>query len=197
MRILVIGASGTIGGAVTEELARRGHDVLRGSRTGNVRVDIRDPRSIAAMYDTLGKLDAVVCCSGAGAFAPLTELTDEQLESTITDKLLGQVNLVRFGLRNVTDGGVFVLTSGIFSQKPPPGASALAMANGGVESFVRGAALDLPRGIRIGALSPPFITETAEKIGMPTTGTLPAAQAAQAYADFVEGAETGAVIFPS
>lgn len=197
MRALIIGANGTIGSAVADEFSRRGHDVLRGSRSGDVRVDIGDPRSIAAMYDSLGKLDAVVCCAGSGAFAPITELTDEQLEATIASKLVGQVNLVRYGIRNMKDGGVFVLTSGIFSQKPPPGVPALAMANGGVESFVRGAALDLPRGIRIGALSPPFITETAQKLGMPTTGTLAAAEAARAYATFAEGNETGSVIFPA
>jgi NAD(P)-dependent dehydrogenase (short-subunit alcohol dehydrogenase family) len=196
MRVLVVGASGTIGSAVASAFDASGHEVLRGGRQGDVRVDISDARSIATMYEQLGKVDGVVCCAGAGAFASLSDLTDEQIQSTLGGKLLGQVNLVRSGLAHVNDGGVFVLTSGIFSQRPIPGVSALAMANGAIESFVKAAALDLPRGIRIGALSPPFITETAQKMGMPTTGTLSAAEAARAYVAFATGRDTGAVLFP-
>lgn len=195
MRVLVVGATGTIGGAVAEAFEAGGHEVLRASRGGKVNVDMDDPRSIDSMYETVGKLDAVVCCAGNGAFAKLEDLTDDQIEATLRSKLLGQVNLVRKGVRVMNDGGVFVLTSGIFSQHPMPGVPAIAMANGAVESFARAAALDLPRGLRIGAISPPFITETAKKIGMPTDGTLAAAENAKAYVAFVQGDETGKVIF--
>jgi NAD(P)-dependent dehydrogenase (short-subunit alcohol dehydrogenase family) len=161
-----------------------------------VSVDISDPASIRAMYDRVGKVGAVVCCAGSGAFAKLGELSDEQLDFTIRNKLLGQVNLVRLGLDHVEDGGAFVLTAGIFSQRPPPGVPALALVNGALESFARAAALDLSRGIRIGTLSPPFITETAEKMGMPTQGTLTAANNAKAYLAFATGNDTGLVVFP-
>jgi len=195
MKTLVIGATGTIGSAVADAFAAAGHEVLRASRKGDVAVDITDPASIAAMYEGVGKVDAVVSCAGDGAFAKLEDLTDEQIDATLKSKLMGQVNLVRKGIAHVNDGGVFVLTAGIFSRNPPPGVPALAMVNGGLESFARGAALDLPRGIRIGTMSPPFITETAQKMGMPTDGTLSAADNAQAYLAFATGDETGAVIF--
>lgn len=196
MRALVIGATGTIGSAVADAFATAGHEVLRASRNAEVSVDISDPASIRAMYDRVGKVGAVVCCAGSGAFAKLGELSDEQLDFTIRNKLLGQVNLVRLGLDHVEDGGAFVLTAGIFSQRPPPGVPALALVNGALESFARAAALDLPRGIRIGTLSPPFITETAEKMGMPTQGTLTAANNAKAYLAFATGNDTGLVVFP-
>ena len=195
MRLVVVGATGTIGSAVADALETAGHEVLRASRSGEVAVNIDDPASIDAMYESVGEIDGVVCCAGNGAFAALGELTDEQIDETLRSKLLGQVNLVRKGMATVKNGGVFVLTSGIFSQKPMPGVPALAMANGAVESFVRGAALDLPRDLRVGAISPPFIRETAEAMGMPTDGTLPAAENAKAYVAFVEGDQTGEVVF--
>lgn len=195
MKTLVIGATGTIGQAVADAFAADGHEVLRASRNGDVKVDIGDPDSIRQMYAGLENLDAVISCAGQGAFAPLTEVTDDQIQHTLGNKLMGQVNLVRFGIDKMNDGGVFVLTAGIFSRNPPPGVPALAMANGGLESFARAAALDLPRKIRIGTMSPPFITETAEKMGMPTDGTLSAADNALAYLAFAKGNDTGAVVY--
>jgi len=193
MRIVVIGATGTIGAAVADALSAK-HEVLRASRNGSIRVDITKPDSIRAMYADVGKVDAVVSCAGSGAFKALTALTDEDIRATLDDKLMGQVNLVRFGVDHVNDGGVFLLTAGIFSKQPMPGVPALAMVNGALESFARGAALDLPRKIRINTISPPFIKETAEKMGFP--GGLPAADNAKTYVEYVENDATGQVIFP-
>jgi NAD(P)-dependent dehydrogenase (short-subunit alcohol dehydrogenase family) len=195
MKAVVIGASGIIGSAVARAFEEAGHEVLRASRRGEVQVDIADSASIRAMYDTLGTVDAVVCCAGEGTFAKLADLSDEQIQFTLSSKLMGQVNLVREGMDRLADGGVFVLTSGMFSYNPIPGVPALAMANGGIESFGRGAALDLPRGLRIGTICPPFITETAEKMGMSTSGTLSAADNAEYYLRFVEGDDTGVVVY--
>jgi NAD(P)-dependent dehydrogenase (short-subunit alcohol dehydrogenase family) len=193
MRVLVIGATGTIGKAVADAAAGE-HEVLRASRNGNVRVDIADEESIRAMYAAVGKVDAVVACAGSGAFKPLADLTNEDIAFTLGDKLMGQVNLVRHGLDAVNDNGVFLLTAGIFSTKPIPGVPAVAMANGALESFARAAALDLPRGIRINTVSPPFIKETAEAMGM--RGGLPAAENAKTYLRLLTGNETGQVVFP-
>ncbi len=192
MRILVVGATGTIGKPVAEALASR-HEVVRASRTGDPTVDITRPDSIRALYRRLGRLDGVVCCAGSGVMRPLAELTDDEIRSSLADKLMGQVNLVRFGLDHVSDNGVFVLTAGIFSKNPMPGVTPLALANGALESFARAAALDLPRGIRINTISPPFIKETAEKMGLP--GGLAAEENAKAYVALVEGKDTGQVVF--
>jgi NAD(P)-dependent dehydrogenase (short-subunit alcohol dehydrogenase family) len=103
---------------------------------------------------------------------------------------------VRAGLDSVNDGGVFVLTAGIFSTRPWPSTTAIAIANGALESFARAAALDLPRGVRIHTVSPPFINETAAAMGMPQAGQMSAADNAKAYVSLVEGTGTGTVVFP-
>lgn len=194
MRVLVIGATGTIGTAVAEAAEAEGHEVLRASRKGDVQVDISIEESILEMFADLQALDAVICCAGGGAFQPLLELTNEDIQFTLNDKLLSQVNLVRHGVDSMNDGGVFILTAGMFSQKPTTGVSAIAMVNGAVESFARGAALDLPRGIRIHAVSPRLIKETAEKMGM--KGGLPAAEMARFYLALLTEEESGQVVFP-
>lgn len=196
MRAIVVGATGTIGSAVAEAFSAAGDEVLKASRSGELPVDISKPGSIHEMYSRSGTVDAVVCCAGSGAFAALGELTDEQIQKTIASKLMGQVNLVRFGVSHLSDGGVFILTSGIFSQRPIPGVPALALANGAVESFTRGAALDLPRNQRIGTIAPPVITETARKAGISSEGSISAAENAKWYVAFAEGTESGTVLFP-
>ena len=193
MRLVVIGASGVIGSAVTDALNQRGHDVLRASRRGEVKVDIESTSSIKSMYETVGRIDGVVCCAGKGMFKSLTELTDAAIQLSVKSKLISQINLVRSGVTHVNDGGVFVLTAGEFSQRPIPGVPVLAMVNGALESFGRAAALDLPRHIRINVISPPFIKETAEKMNM--KGGLSAVDNAKTYANVVEGKQNGEIIF--
>lgn len=196
MKLVVVGATGTIGSAVTSALEAKGHEVLRASRSSPLSVDIKEPDSIRSLYQEVGRVDGVICCAGNAAFETLLELDEDDIDLSLRDKLMGQVNLVRFGAEHVNDDGVFVLTSGIFSQDPPPGVPAIAMVNGALESFARAAALDLPRGIRINTISPPFITETAREMGMSTEGTLPAEENAKAYVALVEGDRSGDVVFP-
>jgi NAD(P)-dependent dehydrogenase (short-subunit alcohol dehydrogenase family) len=194
MRALVVGATGTIGSAVADALAAAGHEVLRASRQGQISVDLTDPASIRAMYAEVGRVGAVLSCAGMGRMGSLTTLTDEDWAASVADKLMGNVNLVRLGIDSVEDQGVFVLTGGIWSQKPPPGASAIAALNGALESFARAAAQDLPRGIRIVTVSPPWIDESARKMGQ--RGMLSAADNAKAYVAAVTDSATPAVVYP-
>jgi NAD(P)-dependent dehydrogenase (short-subunit alcohol dehydrogenase family) len=194
MRILVVGATGVIGRAVADALAARGHEVLRASRRCELSVDITDAGSIRALYARIGGVDGVVSCAGDAAFKPLLDNTDEDFAMSLRDKLMGQVSLVRFGVEHVNDGGVFVVTAGIYGTKPPPGAVAGAMVNGALESFARAAAQDLPRAIRILTISPPWIKESAAQIG--EDAPLTAAENARSYVEVVEGNATGVVVHP-
>jgi NAD(P)-dependent dehydrogenase (short-subunit alcohol dehydrogenase family) len=196
MRILLVGASGTIGQAVAAALRPR-HDIIEASRhKSHERVDLTDEDSIRFLYHRLGRVDAVVITAGQAAFNPLTELTDADFAFSFRSKLMGQVNLVRIGIDEVTDGGSFTLTSGILAQEPTPGSSAVSLVNAGVEAFVRAAALELPRGLRINVVSPPWVSETLRAMGRDPAGGLPAAEVARSYVESVEGTQTGAVIVP-
>lgn len=193
MKIVVIGATGTIGKAVADALAGR-HEVVRASRHGVVKADIEDAASIERLFATVKDVDAVVCCAGSAAFKPLAALTDEDFQLGLRSKLMGQVNVVRVAMRHLRDGGSITLTSGVLAREPMPGASAISLVNAGVEAFAGGAALELPRRLRVNVVSPPWITETLVALKMDPKGGIPAAVCARAYVAAVEGTETGATL---
>jgi NAD(P)-dependent dehydrogenase (short-subunit alcohol dehydrogenase family) len=197
MRILVIGAHGTIGREIVNALATE-HEIIGASRSGSdLKVDITDPASIAAMYKQAGKLDAVISAAGSGAWKPLDQLTDADFASSLGNKLMGQANVVRYGLANINDGGSITTTSGVLAKNPMPGSAAISLINAGLEGFIRAAALEAPRNIRINVVSPPWVTETLMQMGSTDLSHgLPAATVALAYVRSVTGNETGQVIEP-
>ena len=197
MRILVVGATGTIGSAVATALAAA-HEVVRASHgSTELTVDLGDRESIRALYDRVGKVDAVVCAAGNARFRPLAELTDEDFAFSLGNKLMGQVDLVRLGFDHVLDGGSITLTGGVLARSPMPGSAVVSLVNAGLEGFVRAAALEAPRGIRVNVVSPPWVDETLAKLGMKGVPGLPAELVARAYVRAVTGTENGAVIEPA
>lgn len=194
MRVLLIGATGTIGKAIAAALSPR-HEVLLASRhRAALHVDIADPGSLRGLYAKVGKVDAVISAAGEARFKPLDDLSDADFRFCLDNKLMGQVNVVRYGLDAAADAGSITLTGGVLAQQPSRGGSAISLVNAGLEGFVRAAALEAPRGIRINVVSPPWVTETLQALGMPLQGGSPAAAVAQAYVRSVEGKESGGVL---
>lgn len=193
MKIVIIGSSGTIGRAVAKELEKN-HEIVHAGRNGfDAQVDITSVNSIKDMYKKIGKVDAVISATGGAHFGPVSELTPELNEIGIESKLKGQINLVLLGLDYMNDGGSFTLTTGIMMDDPIPQGASAAMANGGVKAFVKSAAIEMPRGIRINSVSPNVLVESLDKYGefFPGFEAVPAARVALAYKKSVEGAQTG------
>lgn len=196
MRVIVVGATGTIGSAVVAALSAQ-HDVVGvGHTSGAIRVDLTSIESILQLFRTVEAFDALVCAAGRAAFGSLDELKDADFQIGLSNKLMGQVNLVRIGRQYVHDNGSFTLTSGVLSREPMKGSASISMVNAGLEGFARAAALELPRGIRINVVSPPWVTETLIARKMDPSIGLPAATVARAYLAGVEGTATGQTIDP-
>ena len=195
MRIIVIGAGGGLGKAVSVELSVRHEIVGVGRTSGDFHADMREITSLRTVFQKVGKADAIVCTAGCVHFGRWAELTPEKFDIGLRDKLIGQVNVVLAGQEFLSDGGSFTLTSGILSEDPIRYGAAASLVNGALESFVRGAAIELARGLRINAVSPTVIEESMGSFGPYFRGykPVPASDAALAYSKSVEGKQTGQV----
>jgi NAD(P)-dependent dehydrogenase (short-subunit alcohol dehydrogenase family) len=193
MKFLVVGSTGLIGSYVAKALSKHGQ-VIGVSRTTQIKVDVKNAVSIAAMYEQVGKIDAVASCIGKVIYKPITELTYDEYLLGLTDKAMGQVELVRAGINYLSDGGCFTLMTGILARDPIASATVAALANGAIESFTLAAAIDLPRGIRINTVSPSVLVEaTSYHPSFPGYHQVKAVAVADAYVKSIMGKQSGQI----
>ena len=165
MKIIVIGATGTVGKAVAAQLAQRHEIISVGNKSGQFQVDMRDIGQVRALFAKTGKVDAVVVTSGSLHFGPLADFTPEQFQVGLNSKLMGQVNVALVAQEYLNDGGSITLTSGIVAEQPIRNGVSATMVNAAVEGFARGAAIELPRGLRINVVSPNVLEESLDSYG--------------------------------
>jgi len=182
MKILLIGASGSIGKILEPELIKNHDVVMAGRNSGNFRVDIADTNSITKLFEQVQNIDACICVAGDCYTGDLFSLDEEKLNIGIKNKLLGQINLVLIGQKYLNENGSFTLTSGKMADKPVKNNISKAIVNGGLHSFVLATSLELERGIRINAISPGKVSE------------IPAFDLINSYLKSVEGQINGEII---
>ena len=176
-KILVIGAAGLIGGEVVKALGES--ECTRASRNSGERVDISDPKSLAALFERVGELDGIVCTGGAARYKPWDQLNDEDWTFSLANKLMGQVNAVRYGAKSVRPGGAITLTTGLAAQFPAPGSAIITTVNAAVEAFVRTAAAEPSLDVRVNAVSPGWVSETLQAMDRNPSDGIPAAEVAK------------------
>jgi len=196
MRIIVVGATGDIGQAACKELEQRHEIITVGRSGGDYQVDVADMNAVKSLYDTVGAFDAVVSCAGDATFAPLSEIDQEAFMVGLRQKVMGQVNLVLAGLDVIADGGSFTLTSGVLDRDPIRMGTNAATANGALAGFVKSAAIELTRGLRVNVVSPGMLDVSAPRYGAWFQGhkPVPSHDVGLAYVKCVEGALTGQVV---
>jgi len=196
MKILIIGGNGTIGNKVSNHFSKR-HEVLIAGRTsGDVRVDIASSKSIEAMFESIGKVDAIVCIAGEAKWAEFETLTEEDYHIGLRSKLMGQVNLVRIGRKYVNPGGSFTLTTGILADHPVRMTASAAMVNGGIHSFAKAVSLELKDGVRINVVSSGLVEDAVDKYEayFPGHNPIPMWKVVNGYVKSVEGPGNGEII---
>ena len=196
MKILIIGGNGTIGKKVSAHLAKRHEVISAGRKSGDIKFDMEDSTSIKAMYESLGKLDAVVCIAGEAKWAPFESMSEDDFYIGLRSKLMGQVNLVRIGQEYLSKGGSFTLTTGILADYPVVMTTSPAMVNGAIHSFVKAASLELKNEIRINVVSSGLVEDAVDKYEayFPGHNPIPMNKVINGYVRSIEGKRSGEVI---
>ena len=198
MKTIILIGAGMVGQAALSGLGN--HTVVTASRSGrgcDYEVDITDEASIRKLYQQVGEFDAVVNTAGECEYAPVAEMTEAQWMTSIASKMMGQINLVRIGQEYIADGGSFTLISGILNLKPVPLAIADAVTSGAIDTFVKCAGCEMPRGIRVNAINPTILEESWDAYGelMPGFQPVPGRLVGKAFERAVEGFLNGEVIY--
>ena len=196
MKIVLVGASGKIGELVQTAMAGAGHEIVKvGRKSGDFRVDIESRESIRQLYQVVGSFDAVAVAAGEVVFAPLSQLTAENWQFSLGSKLMGQISLVQEAIPFINERGSFALVSGVLNEEPVFAGVAGATVSGALEGFVRAAAVELPKELRINVVNPTILKESEAHMGSFFPGVIPVEgwRVAQAYKRAILGVQTGRV----
>lgn len=196
MKIVIIGGNGTIGKKIVSHF-KQDNEVLIAARTsGDVRVDIADINSIKAMFETIGKLDAIICIAGEAKWDDFHKLSEEDYFIGLRSKLMGQVNLVRIGQNYLNPNGSITLSTGILADDPVVKTTSASMVNGGIHSFVKAVSLEIKNGIRVNAVSSGMVEDAYEKYKdyFPGHNPIPMKKVINGYVRSVNGKGNGQII---
>lgn len=193
MKILAVGANGVIGKAVVEKLGQEHTVIGVGHSKGELTVDIGSEESIKRLFEKVGQVDAIISMAGNGEMGSFADMPESGYLNVLNNKVMGQVNLCRVGVKYLNAGGSITLTSGQASNHPMPGTAAISMGVAAINAFIASAALELAGDRRINAVSPAMVKETMEQWGIDSSSGIPAIEVANFYKESVEGRESGKV----
>ncbi|MEO5777316.1 MAG: short chain dehydrogenase [Flavobacterium sp.] len=162
MKIIIVGATGTMGKHLVSALEKE-HEIIKvASKDGDILTDITSTESIENMFKQVGSFDALISTAGPTHVGPWKTLTDTEFRKGVEGKMMGQINLVLIGQHYINPKGSFTLITGALTNDPQKNFANASAANGAVEGFVRGASIELENGIRINAVSPTVIEDSPQ-----------------------------------
>jgi cyclic-di-GMP-binding biofilm dispersal mediator protein len=186
-KILVVGASGGLGGAISHVLAHRGARLaLAGRDEGRLSAlgldaqellaDLRRPDAPQQLVETsaerLGGLDGVVYAAGTVAFGPVIDLDDDDVDELLMLNFLAPLRLTRAALPRLARGGFVASLSAVVAEQPTRDMAAYSASKAALSAFNTVARTEARRfGVRVIDIRPPH-TETG-LAGRPISGTAP------------------------
>jgi len=170
-KAVVIGGSSGIGLAIAKALVNSRAQVVIASRSSNkldevqrtlgvntaaYQLDVAQEEKVQQFFEDIGLFDHLVCTAVIGTNAPFLEMDTADARTVFKTKFWGQYYAARYGAPMIRPGGSITLFSGIASQKPVEGLTAIAAANGAIEALCRSLAVELGP-IRVNTVSPAVI----------------------------------------
>ena len=197
MKIIIVGASGTMGKHLTSAFKKENEVITAASKGCDIQVDITSAESIENMFRQVGAFDALISTAGPTYVGPWKKMTDKEFRQGVEGKMMGQINLVLIGQHYINPKGSFTLITGALSHDPQKNFANASAANGAVEGFVKAAAIEVENGIRINAVSPTVIENSPQYFPF-FPGDIPVTmqQLEFGFRKSVFGANTGQVIKP-
>lgn len=165
MKVLVIGHTGLIGSAVLNKLLAAGIPTIGANLESEPGINIESSSSIKAFLNHHNDISDIICAAGRTGFGNFYEMTESDFDLGVNSKLLGQIHLTMEALKRDSIKSV-TLTSGTWSHTPAPGTVAAAFVNGGIESFVKAANIDLHNDKRLNVVSPGWTKESMKQLGL-------------------------------
>src|ERR1044072_3073755 len=97
MKIIIVGATGTMGKHLADVVEKE-HEVVRvASKDGDIQADITSVESIENLFRQAGPFDALISTAGPSYVGPWKNLTNKEFRKGVEGKMMGQINLVLIG----------------------------------------------------------------------------------------------------
>lgn len=160
-----------------EKLERALTSLEAGERGRAIAADITQEAHVVRLFEQAGKLDHVIVTAAALAYQPIRDFDVEAARRSIESKLLAALLVAKHAAPRIAAGGSLIFTTGVASERPLVRGSLVAAVNGALNSFVRGAAIELAP-VRVNALSPGWVdSELWDAIGTDKTAAFSAMSA--------------------
>jgi NAD(P)-dependent dehydrogenase (short-subunit alcohol dehydrogenase family) len=172
---LVVGAGSGIGQASAAGLAAFGAQVLcadvnlpgaettakqiqdTGGQARALRLDMRDPQTIADALEQVGAVDVLVSTPSINVRKPLLNLSDEEFDRVVDLNLKGTFRLMRAVAARMAERGrgSIIVFSSIRGEVVEPGQGVYAATKAGMRQMCRALAAELgPKGVRVNLIAP-------------------------------------------
>jgi len=181
--ILVTGASSGIGRAIAIECSRMGANIfitgrdrirleetlsdLGGTKNKSIVCDLTSNKDLADLVSNLSFLDGVVHSAGIIKRVPLKLITEENFESLLKINLVAPALLTKklYKAKLVRSGASIVFISSVGSNIASLGNIMYMSSKGGLNSFMKGSALELAtQGIRVNSIEPGMVRTSLTRL---------------------------------
>lgn len=175
MKVLITGATGAIGSALTVQLASQGHTLLISARTPEklealaarctntttCAADLTDSAALTRLFSTaaeVGPFDALVSCVGSTIVRPLHLTSQADWDAQFAINATTSFNLLKWFIVQATKSGLpaqAVLLSSVVAQAGFANHEAIAAAKAAVTALAMSAAATYAdKGIRVNIVAP-------------------------------------------
>jgi len=151
--VVITGRREAVLAETTKELGELVHFIV-----GDISKKGDPKRIIDETIEKYGRLDVVINGAGTGAMGPLTETSDEDIESTYRTNVFGPLALIREAIPQlVIDKGTVINITSVMSNGVMPGSAMYSSSKAALDHATKCLAAELgPVGVRVNAVAPGF-----------------------------------------